>query len=132
MKIAVITEDGKTISQRPGGASYYQVLTIEKGRIIHAETRRMVNHDQTPAAKPEEHRQDPYDADSTAPSENARTAPAMDDCQIVFCGGLGLSSTDNLRSMDIQPFITGLLRDIEQAVQKHIEDRLVDHTQKVH
>ena len=46
MKIAVITEDGKTISQQFGRAPYYLVLTIEEGGIIQREMRNKLGHNQ--------------------------------------------------------------------------------------
>jgi predicted Fe-Mo cluster-binding NifX family protein len=37
MKIAVITDDGKTTSRYFGRTPYYLVLTIEEGKIINSE-----------------------------------------------------------------------------------------------
>jgi predicted Fe-Mo cluster-binding NifX family protein len=34
MKIAAITDDGKTISQHFGRAPYYLVVTVENGQIV--------------------------------------------------------------------------------------------------
>jgi predicted Fe-Mo cluster-binding NifX family protein len=39
MKIAVITDDGKTISQHFGHAPYYLVVTVENNKIIDRELR---------------------------------------------------------------------------------------------
>jgi predicted Fe-Mo cluster-binding NifX family protein len=36
MKIAAITDDGRTISQHFGRASHYMVVTIEDGKITKA------------------------------------------------------------------------------------------------
>ncbi len=46
MKIAVITDDGKTISQHFGRAPYYLVLTIEEGKIVNREMRDKMGHNQ--------------------------------------------------------------------------------------
>ena len=46
MKIAVITDDGKTISQHFGRAPYYLVLTIEEGKIVSREMRDKMGHNQ--------------------------------------------------------------------------------------
>ncbi len=44
MKIAVITENGKTISQHFGRAPYYLVFTIEDGKITNREMREKMGH----------------------------------------------------------------------------------------
>ena len=42
MKIALITDDGKTISQHFGRAPYYLVVTIDEGKVIDRETREKI------------------------------------------------------------------------------------------
>lgn len=44
MKIAAITDDGKTISQHFGRAQYYPVATIENGQIVDRELREKPGH----------------------------------------------------------------------------------------
>jgi predicted Fe-Mo cluster-binding NifX family protein len=44
MKIAIITDDEKTISQHFGRAIYYAVLTIENGQIVQREMRGKLSH----------------------------------------------------------------------------------------
>ncbi|MEN6409046.1 MAG: cupin domain-containing protein, partial [Anaerolineaceae bacterium] len=46
MKIAFITDDGKSISQHFGRASYYLVLTVEEGKIVNREMRSKLGHNQ--------------------------------------------------------------------------------------
>jgi hypothetical protein len=46
MKIAAITDDGKTISQHFGRASHYLVATVENGQIISRELREKLGHSQ--------------------------------------------------------------------------------------
>ncbi|TLN08200.1 cupin domain-containing protein, partial [bacterium] len=46
MKIAVITDDGTTISQHFGRAPYYLVLSVENGQIIQRELREKLGHNQ--------------------------------------------------------------------------------------
>ena len=51
MKIAVITDDGKTISQHFGRALHYQVLTIEEGKVVDREMRDKLGHSQFSAVR---------------------------------------------------------------------------------
>ena len=44
MKIAAITDDGKTISQHFGRAPYYVVVTVEEGKIANFELRDKLGH----------------------------------------------------------------------------------------
>jgi len=44
MKIAVITDDGKSISQHFGRAPYFAVVTIEDGKIVNHEMRNKMGH----------------------------------------------------------------------------------------
>jgi predicted Fe-Mo cluster-binding NifX family protein len=46
MRIAAITDDGKTISQHFGRAAHYMVVTIENGKIVDRQLRDKLNHDQ--------------------------------------------------------------------------------------
>ena len=44
MKIAVITDNGKTISRHFGRAPHYVVVTVENGKVIAREMREKVGH----------------------------------------------------------------------------------------
>ncbi|HXZ30244.1 MAG TPA: NifB/NifX family molybdenum-iron cluster-binding protein, partial [Dehalococcoidia bacterium] len=44
MKIAVVTDDGKTICQHFGRARYYLVVTTEDGRVVNKEQRSKAGH----------------------------------------------------------------------------------------
>ena len=44
MKIAVVTDDGETISQHFGRAQHYVVLTIENGQVTGREMRDKFGH----------------------------------------------------------------------------------------
>ena len=44
MKIAIVTDDGKTISRHFGRATHYLVVTAEDGKIIERELREKLGH----------------------------------------------------------------------------------------
>jgi len=46
MKIAVATEDEKTISQHFGRAPFYVIVTVEDGKIVSHDTRDKIGHAQ--------------------------------------------------------------------------------------
>jgi predicted Fe-Mo cluster-binding NifX family protein len=72
MKIAVITDDGKTISQHFGRAPYYLVLTIEEGKIVNREMRDKMGHNQFAS---QEHAEAPNAAGHGTDSEAWGWAP---------------------------------------------------------
>jgi predicted Fe-Mo cluster-binding NifX family protein len=131
MKIAVITDDGKTISQHFGRAPYYIVLTIEDGKITGREMRSKLGHNQFSAVGPEEHHHEQHGLDESSHNKHAQMAGSISDCQAILCGGMGMGAYESMRRLNIQPMVTNL-HDIEAAVQEYIAGTLVDHTEKLH
>ena len=131
MKIAVITDDGKTISQHFGRAPYYMVFSIEGEKIIHREMRDKMGHNQFSAIGPEEHHHEQHGIDQASHDKHTRMAGSIADCQALLCGGMGMGAYESMRRLNIKPVVTDL-RDIEAAVQAYIDGKLVDHTEKLH
>ncbi len=132
MKIAVITDDGKTISQHFGRAPYYLVLTIEEGKIVNREMRDKMGHNQF---RDQPHAEEPHGAghgmDSASHNKHVSMAETIADCKAILCGGMGMGAYDSMRRLNIQPLVTDL-REIETAAQAFIDGKLVDHTELLH
>jgi transcriptional regulator with XRE-family HTH domain/predicted Fe-Mo cluster-binding NifX family protein len=132
MKIAAITEDGKTISQHFGRASHYLVLTIEEGKIVNREMRSKFGHDQfnthlhVDASRSAGHGMGP---DSR--NKHMSMAETIADCKAVLCGGMGMGAYKNLHRLNIQPVVTDVCN-IDEAVQAFLEGKLIDHTELLH
>ncbi len=131
MKIAVITDDGKLISQHFGRAPYYMVFSIEEGKIVNREMRDKLGHNQFSTAGHEEHHHEQHGQDSASHDKHVQMAGSISDCQALLCGGMGMGAYESMRRLNIQPIVTDL-RDIEAAVQAYIDGKLVDHTEKLH
>lgn len=135
MKIAVITDDGKIISQHFGRALHYQVVTIEEGKIIRREMRDKLGHGQFSVIGPEEHHHEhtheQHGMDEGSHSKHSQMAQAITDCEVMICGGMGMGAYESMRRLNIQPIVTDL-KDIDAAVQEYIHGRLVNHTEKLH
>ena len=109
MKIAVVTDDGKTISQHFGRAMYYEVLTLESGGVTGRERREKPAHHGHHHHHPEgetvnlDESSGPWEA-STKPQDTHSTmaAPILD-CQTVFSRGMGRGAYDSLRAAGIRP-----------------------------
>jgi predicted Fe-Mo cluster-binding NifX family protein len=133
MKIAAITDDGKTISRHFGRAENYQVLTIEDGKIISTELRAKPGHThfregdhEHLKASGQQHGFGPL-----AEKRHARMAEVISDCQLVLCRGMGKGAYDNLQALGIQTIVTDL-SDIGEAVSAYLAGTIVDHKERLH
>lgn len=125
MKIAIITDDGATLSQHFGRARHYLVCTVEDGRVVHRELRDKAGH-HTFAAQPgsDHHGSDLHGFDPASRSRHAQMLAAITDCQVVLAGGMGMGMQGNFEEVGIRPVLTDI-EDIEEAVRAFIEGRLV-------
>lgn len=134
MRIAVVTDDGKTISQHFGRAPYYAVLTVEEGRITGQEMRDKLGHAQFAAEEQAgPHREDPrghgFGPDSHG--RHMRMAQAIADCQVLLAGGMGWGAQESLRQAGIRVVMTDI-RDIQAAVRAYLDGTLVERTDLLH
>ncbi len=141
MKIAAITDDGKTISQHFGRAQYYVVCTVEAGQIVQREQRSKVGHNQF-ANEPHDHSRDEpihiHDHGShghgfgpDADRKHARMIEAILDCEVVLVRGMGRGAYMAMEAANIKPIVTDI-RDIDSAVQAYLSGDIIDHTEKLH
>jgi predicted Fe-Mo cluster-binding NifX family protein len=135
MKIAVITEDEKTISQHFGRAPYYLVCTIENGKVVSREKREKLGHNHFSAQGHEEHHEHGHEhehgLDEEHHNRHAMMADAISDCQALICGGMGMGAYESMRRLNITPVVTDI-QDVDAAIQAYIDGKLVDHTEKLH
>jgi transcriptional regulator with XRE-family HTH domain/uncharacterized cupin superfamily protein len=132
MKIAIITEDGKTISQHFGRAPFYLVLTIEEGKVVNRELREKLGHVHFASEAHEgDHHGAGHGMDAGSHNRHASMAEAISDCEALLCGGMGMGAYESVRRLNIQPFVTDL-RDVDAAVQAYMDGTLVDHTELLH
>jgi len=132
MKIAIITDDGKSISQHFGRAPYYLVLTIADGKIVDRELREKVGHNHfKDEPHPGQHHGEGHGMHSASHGKHVSMAETIADCQTLLCGGMGMGAYDSMRRLNIQPIVTDI-RDIDAAAQAFIDGKLVDHTELLH
>lgn len=124
MKIAAITDDGKTISQHFGRARYYLVFTVEDGRITGQELRDKAGHHSfAPHGRDDQHSSGSHGFDPASRSRHAQMLGIIADCQAVLAGGMGLGMQRNLEEVGIRPLLTDIA-DIEEGVRAFVEGRL--------
>ncbi len=132
MKIAAITDDGKTISQHFGRAQYYLVVTVENGQIIDRELREKIGHSQF-ASDPHAHDipGQPHGMDPASHDRHILMAQAILDCKALLCRGMGMGAYESMKVAGIRPVVTDI-QEIESAVKAYINGQLVDHPELLH
>ena len=126
MKIAVVTDDHQTISAHFGRAQYYEIFTIEAGKVTNRETivrsfPQALAVDAGHEAEGEHHHQHDH---------NAMITPIAD-CQALLTRGMGRGAHLSLQEHDIQPIITDIL-EIQAAVDAYLAGTLNDHPERLH
>lgn len=134
MKIAIVTDNEKTISQHFGRASHYMVVTIEDGKIVNREIREKIGHAQFQGEHNEDHHHEvgkPHGHGSTADHKHGRMAETITDCEAVLCRGMGMGAYENMKARNIRPVVTDIA-DIDEAVLEYANGKIVDHIEKLH
>lgn len=153
MKIAAVTENGKTISAHFGKAQHFLVLTIEDGQIVSQELRdktKCGQHTQVPVST-HEHQADvaadlaarvgliPVDPGAAAPDAPQPAVPdshqqavnAIADCAAVLARGMGQGMHAKLEQAGIRPVLTDIAL-ITTAATAFVEGRLRERPERVH
>lgn len=132
MKIAAVSDDGKTISQHFGRVAYYVVVTVQDKQIVARETREKMGHAQFGGethAEGNDPRGHGYDA--AAQSRHARMAGTIADCQVLLARWMGAGAYDSMQAAGIRPIVTDLAN-IDDAVKAYLAGTLVDHVEQLH
>jgi predicted Fe-Mo cluster-binding NifX family protein len=132
MKIAVITDDSKTISQHFGRAPYYLVVTVEDNKIVDRELRNKLGHSQFSA---EGHHQEKsgeqHGFGPEADHRHGRMAEAIIDCEVVICGGMGRGAYESMKARNIRPVVTDII-DLEEAILAYTNEQIIDQVERLH
>jgi predicted Fe-Mo cluster-binding NifX family protein len=132
MKIAAITDDGKTISQHFGRAQYYLVANVENGQIVTRELREKLGHAQF-ADQPhsEEIPGQPHGMDAASHNKHLQMAEAIADCEALLCRGMGMGAYESMKTRGIRPVVTDIAS-IDEAVIAYFEGKIVDQVDRLH
>ena len=132
MKIAFITEDGKSISQHFGRAPYYLVMEIEDGKVVNRDMRDKLGHNQFADEGHHDHdHSEGSGLDPASHGKHGRMAEAIKDCDTLICGGMGMGAYQSMQIYNITPLVTDRT-DIEEALQAYLMGDLDDQTDLLH
>ncbi len=135
MKIAIVTNDGRSISAHFGKARQFLVLTVENGEVVERETRDKPAH---------EHGHHHHTHADSTPVTMHDSAPALEqhephnqnaaiihDCQVVLSRGMGKPMYNRLQANNIRVVLTNVVL-IDEAVAAFLAGVLAEHPELVH
>jgi predicted Fe-Mo cluster-binding NifX family protein len=125
MKIAIVTDDHETISAHFGRALFYEIFTIDAGKVVSRETYARGSQVAGMREHHEHSGQGQHQHD-----HNAMIAPIAD-CQVLVARGMGMGAHISLKEHGIQPVITDI-PEIQSAVEACLAGILVDHPERLH
>jgi predicted Fe-Mo cluster-binding NifX family protein len=121
-KIAIATEDGVHVSAHFGRAPYFQVVTIQDGKIVASERREKSHH---PGGHHEHHDHAGNDTHASG------MVGVVRDCAAIIAGGMGSPAYAAIQSAGLTPILTDM-RDVEQAAQAYASGTLMNRTKRIH
>lgn len=136
MKIAVVTNDEKTISAHLGRAAKYVIFSVENGEIADRDVREKVAHrqfaekDQTASYR---HGEDAKGRGlgKHAKERHKRMFANIMDCDIILARGMGKGAQLGLQQVGLKPILTEI-SEIDAAVKAVIDGTIVDQPDRVH
>ena len=132
MKIAIITDDGKTVSQHFGRAQHYLVATIENGQIVNCEMRDKLGHSHFADHPHKEEKPDqPHGTDADSHNKHLLMTEAIVDCEALLCRGMGRGAYESMKIRNILPLVTNIAN-IDEAIMAYVNGQIVDHIEKLH
>jgi predicted Fe-Mo cluster-binding NifX family protein len=118
-KIAVASEDGRSVSRHFGRAPLYAVFTIEQGRVVTTEHRPKPGHRD-------------FTGGSTGPADKHDAMSAVvADCRAVVAGGMGDGAAGALRAAGVEVVLTDE-PDAETAALRWAAGDLPDLADRLH
>jgi predicted Fe-Mo cluster-binding NifX family protein len=134
MKVAVVSDNGVTISRHFGRAGGYLVFTIEESKIVGREWREKTGHQQF-SHEDHDHQHHTHEhgqgMDSRSVSKHTQMIEPIRDCEAVVARGMGTGAYLAMEQAKIRPLITDIA-DAEEAVCAYIDGNLVDHPEWLH
>jgi len=139
MKIAIVTDDEKTISAHFGRATKYVVVTVEGNAVTDRQVLDKAGHREF------QHDHDHHDHNHGHGQHDSRghgfgkhagerhqlMFTPIQDCQVLLARGMGRGARIGLEGLGIRPILTEL-REIDDAVQAVIDGSIQDHPERLH
>jgi len=122
-KIAITTPDGKKIGNHFGMAPYYSIFDVDANKITLVELREKPHKETHHHDADHEHGQHGHGL-------GRRAIQAIDDCQVLICGGMGQPAFLKAQDTGLEVFLTG--GSVEDAVQSYQKGELKSDQRRIH
>ena len=129
MKIAIVTDDGATISQHFGRATKYAVYDVQEGKILGKELRDKPGQHTFHLSEHEHHdhsHEHGRGMDAHSADKHTRMVEAIQDCSVLLARGMGRGAKISMDQAGIQAFQVDFDR-IDAAVQALIDGSIDQH-----
>jgi predicted Fe-Mo cluster-binding NifX family protein len=131
MKIAVVSEDGVSVSQHFGRAPLYVVVEVEGGQIVGNEKRSKVGHHVFASEDRQGPRREQHGYGAASHARHERMASSIADCEVVIAGGMGRGAFGSMQAQGIRPILTDVA-DIRQAALQCAQGTLPNLMDRLH
>lgn len=132
IKIALVTDDGTTISAHFGRAKYYEIVQVHEGVVTHRERREKAGHHSfAEAEQHHDHGNGPHGFDEASRDKHASMVAPIMDCQLMVARGMGAGAYHHITEAKIVPVLTDN-NTIDEAVKEIISGTIANHTERLH
>lgn len=135
MKIAIVSDDGQTISRHFGRAENYIVISLEQDEIIERKTlpKHGFCHSSNRHHARHEHRSDPRGNGfgDRSMRRHERMFENIRGCDVLVSRGMGRGAYEHLLQSGIKPIITDIA-DIEVAIGAVLDESIINHVENLH
>ena len=135
MKIAIVSDDGQTISRHFGRAENYIVISLEQEKIIERKSlpKQVTCQSSNRDHGRHEHKSDPRGNGfgDRSRRRHEQMFESIRDCDVLVSRGMGRGAYQNLQESGIKPIVTDIAN-VEVAIQAMLDDTIVDHVENLH
>jgi len=133
MKIAIVSDDGRTISRHFGRAEKYVVVSLDRQAITGRKSFPKPDFCQSSYARHGRHaqREGGSGLGRHARLNHEQLFANIRDCDVLVSGGMGRGAYLDIQSLGIRPIVTDIT-DIDTAIQAIVDDTIVDRVDQLH
>jgi predicted Fe-Mo cluster-binding NifX family protein len=132
MKIAFVTDDGVIITQHFGRAGKYLVVEIAEEKEVSRDLRDKLGHTHfRQAEKNHTHVEGQPHSNPEDHSKHVQMMAAIEDCDVVVCGGMGMGAFQSIKSLGKEVFMTNTAV-INDALKGYLAGELQNMADLVH
>jgi predicted Fe-Mo cluster-binding NifX family protein len=126
--VAMVTDDGITISAHFGRALHFEIFTFQDGKVVERNRVSKPGHHTWGEGT---HGHGGRDGDGHQGWKHAEMTSPLGGVEVVVARGMGRGAQQHLLAAGIEPILTEV-RNIEDAVQRYLAGTLVNDPRRLH